>query len=505
MSQEIQTINIVAPGFKGLNTEDSVLSMEPSYATIADNCVIDKYGRLAARKGYELLTTNATQLGSSYIQSLHQFRDSGGNTVIFSTGNNKILSGTTTLTNATPASYTITADNWKIVNFNDHCYFFQRGYEPLVYSNALGAVTKMSSHPSYSATVPYANEVLAAYGRLWVADTSSNKSTVYWSDLLNGQKWSGGTSGSIDLTKVWPDGYDEIVALAAHNNLLIIFGKHSILAYQGAEAPETMTLADTVAGVGCVSRDSVQYIGTDVLFMSYSGLKAFGRTIQEKALPLNDLSLTIKTDITNTVNIETGNIKSLYSPENSFYLIYFPSNTTIFCFDLKGTLENGAYRVTRWPENKFKSFHRLVNGDVYFGLVGGIGKYTGYLDNTTPIVLKYYSPNLTFSVPSKLKILKKLRPTVVGGSSSIVSFKWGYDFSGAAKSFVIELDAYGNNAFYGSSQYGIDEYTTGINYITPNINTTGNGTSIVVGMEAIVSDYLSLQEFNVLTMLGKTI
>ena len=63
----------------------------------------------------------------------------------------------------------------------------------------------------------YGNEVLAAYGRLWTADFSTNKSTIYWSDLLIGHDWSGGTSGNIDISKVWPDGYDEIVALAAHN------------------------------------------------------------------------------------------------------------------------------------------------------------------------------------------------------------------------------------------------------------------------------------------------
>jgi hypothetical protein len=56
--------------------------------------------------------------------------------------------------------------------------------------------------------------------------------------------------------------------------LLIIFGKHSIVVYQGAEAPATMALADTVAGVGCVDRDTVQYTGTDVLFLSHTGLKA---------------------------------------------------------------------------------------------------------------------------------------------------------------------------------------------------------------------------------------
>jgi hypothetical protein len=505
MSQELQTVNIVAPGFMGLNTEDSVLSLDSAFATIADNCVIDKYGRLAARKGYELLTTNATQLGSGFIQSIHQFRDSSGNQVIFSTGNNKILSGTTTLTNATPASYTITANNWKMVNFNNHAYFFQRGYEPLVYSNALGAVTKISSHPSYSGTAPQAHEVLAAYGRLWVADTSSNKSTVYWSDLLVGAAWAGGTSGSIDLTQVWPDGYDEVVALAAHNNLLIIFGKHSILVYQGADAPATMQLIDTVSGVGCISRDTVQYIGTDVLFMSPSGLRAFGRTIQEKSLPMNDLSKNIKTDIISIIQRETGVIRSLYSAENAFYLVYFPTSTSVFCFDVKGTLENGAYRVTRWPVDTFKTFERLTSGDVYVGTSLGIGKYSGHKDNLSPIVVKYFSPNLTFGAPSKLKILKKLKPTVVGTGTADVSFKWSYGFGGAFSSFSFSLSDYGANAFYGVSEYGIDNYTAGINYITPNINASGNGTSIVVSMEATVVDYFSLQEFNILTLLGKTV
>lgn len=505
MSQELQVINLVAPGFKGLNTEDSILSMDPAFAITADNCVIDKFGRLAARNGYQVLTTNATQLGSSFIQSIHQFRDSAGNQVIFSTGNNKILSGTTTLTNATPASYTITANNWKMVNFNDHAYFFQRGHEPLVYSNTLGAVTKISAHPSYSGTAPQGHEVLAAFGRLWVADTSSNKSTVYWSDLLIGAAWAGGTSGSIDLTKVWPDGFDEITALAAHNNLLIIFGKRSIIVYQGADAPATMSLIDTVSGIGCISRDTVQYIGTDVLYMSYSGLRAFGRTIQEKSLPMNDLSKTIKTDIIAIIREETGIIRSLFSPENAFYLVYFPSSTSVFCFDIKGTLENGAYRVTRWPVDKFRSFERLDNGDVYVGTTHGIGKYTGYLDNTSSIVVKYFSPNLTLNSPAKLKFLKKMKPTIVTTSDSIITFKWGYDFSGASNAVVVSLENFSTNSFYGISEYGIGKFTAGVSYITPNINTAGSGTSIVVGMEALVSDYLSLQEFNIMTTVGKTV
>jgi len=499
MAQPLQALNIVAPGFMGLNTEESPIAIDPAYATTADNCVIDKYGRLAARLGAQVVTTDKTELGSSSIKTIGQFRDSAGNTVIFSAGNNKILSGTTTLVDETPGSYTISADLWTMVNFNDHMYFFQEDHAPLVYSNSLGAVVTLASHPSYSGTAPQAGVALGAFGRLWAAIDN----TVYWSDLLNGAIWDTGTSGSIDLTKVWPEGDDEVTALAAHNNLLIIFGKHSIVAYEGATSPSTMVLADTVAGVGCVAKDSVQSIGTDVLFLSSSGLRSFGRAVQEKSLPINDLSKNIKKDIITLAQVETDHICSVYSPENSFYLICFPSSTTVYCFDLKGTLQNGAYRVTRWPSNYFESFFRLVDGTVYIGTSDGINKYAGYTDGSESYAIVYYSPYLSFGDPTKLKIPKKLKPTIVGGSGEDIAFKWGYAFSGAFKSQIVTMSQVGNVGYFGQSEFNVAEYAGGVSFQTFNINTTGSGNLLMVGLETTVSEAMSLQEYNVLTLVGE--
>ena len=219
MAQQLQQVTIAAPGFAGINTQDAPITQDPSFASVADNCVIDKQGRVASRSGYDLLTTNGgAVLGSSPgIEAVHQFRDGAGNTKIFSAGNSKIFSGTTTLVDETPGSYTISDDNWKIISFNDKAYFFQRGHEPLVYSNSSGAVEKMSLVSGASGTPPQAHEVIGAFGRLWVADITNDKSTIYWSDLLNGVVWDSGSSGSIDISKVWPNGYDEIVSLQAHN------------------------------------------------------------------------------------------------------------------------------------------------------------------------------------------------------------------------------------------------------------------------------------------------
>ena len=504
MAQPLQSINLVAPAFKGVNTEDSPIAQDPSFADVADNAVIDKRGRIAARKCYTLTTTSATPLGSGAIRAIHEFDDGQGNTAILSVGNNKILSGTTTLADETPGSYTVSADNWKIVNFNNKSYFFQRNQEPLVYDGS--SVVKLSTVSGAAGiTGKYGNEVLSAFGRLWVADINNDKSTVYWSDLLIGHDFAGGTSGSINLAKVWPDGYDEIVALAAHNNMLIIFGRHSIVVYQGAEAPATMTLMDTVNGVGCVNRDTVQYTGTDVLFLSHEGLRSFGRVLQQKSLPITKLSNTITKDIIQLIQEENEFFRSAYSPEENFYLITFTSQKMTLCFNLKGTLEDGSYRVTRWPTSLFTAYHRKDNGDLLVGLVGGIGQYTGYTDNGTSFRFKYYSPSLSFGDSARIKILKKIRPVIFGGNTSSVFLKWAYDFDTDYKTASINI---GDQvpSYFGIAEYNIGKYNQGFLLNRSSVNATSSGATVVVGVEADINGFeMSLQEINLLALVGKTI
>lgn len=504
MAQPLQSINLVAPAFKGINTEDSPLAQDPSFAEVADNAVIDQRGRIAARKGNSVFTTDKTELGTERVHKVHEFYDSAGNEVVFSVGNNKILSGTTTLVDETPAAYTITANNWRIVNFNDSCYFFQRGYEPLVYNDSLGAVTKMSSVAGASLSIAqYAHEALAAFGRLWVVDNATDANTIYWSDLLDGVDFTGGSSGSINLTKAWPDGFDEVRGLAAHNNLLIIFGKHSILVYQGADSPATMVLADTVAGVGCVCRNSIQHIGTDVLFLSDTGLRSFGRVIQEKSLPIGDLSKNIKTQLLGLLAERTEPTNSAYSPENSFYLLVFPDLKTIFCFDLKAKLEDNSYRVTRWPGSSFSAFERKRDGTLLIGSTDGIGEYSGYTDNGASYLFRYFSPGLTFGDSSRLKILKKLTPTIIGANEATVVLRWAYDLKSSTSSAEYQVGSQ-SPAFYGIAEFNEVEFTGGVLTSRRAVNTTGNGTVIVIGLEsAINGEALSLQEINVLALLGK--
>jgi len=510
MAQQLQNITVAAPGFAGLNTQDSPIGVDPSFAAVADNCVIDKLGRIGARKGWEAVSTNGSSvLGSSRgIEMVYEYIDNSGDKVVVSAGNNKLFTGTTTLTDATPTGYTPTANNWKAVTLNDHVYLFQRDHEYVLGTDHGGSfvLEEHSAHSHATGTPPEANEVLAAYGRLWAADITGNKHTVYWSDTLNGHHWTGGTSGSLDVTTVWPTGFDEITALAAHNGFLIIFGKKSILVYSGASSPASMTLTDTVEGVGCIARDSVQHTGTDILFLSETGVRSFGRTIQEKSMPMRDISKNVRTDLLNLIPLQTNPIKSLYSSEEAFYLLTLPDSNTVYCFDMRTALPDGSQRATTWSGMYPLSFAVLEGGEIYIGISSGIVQYKGYMDGAVKYEMRYFSNPMDFGNTSNLKFLKKFNMTIIGGQNTPTTLNWGYDYT---ESYTKQAFTFGSSNIgeYGVSEYNTTaEYTSSILINTPKVNTSGSGEVVTIGIEAEVNGAaFSIQKIDIHALLGRLI
>ena len=320
MAEQLLTGAIQAPGFSGLNIQDSSVQLTSGYALEAFNCVIDKYGRIGARKGWTKVNTTAIT-SSPAVRTVFEFVKSDGN-VVFSAAANKIYTGTSTLTavvNGTvtdaagtgTTAYTITANNWQVApmpynhggNTSAHAIFAQAGHPVLVYhklGNAshnhtgsygfqrLGDVGTLPT--GYSVTTFTPNCAMTAYGRLWTANITGDNQTVYFSDLQDPSNFTTGTSGYLDISTVIPTG-DGIVALAAHNGFLIIFCHRSILVYASPKDPSTMTLSDVIKGFGCIARDSVVSVfGSDIMFLSETGVQSLGRLIQEKSMPLRDVS-----------------------------------------------------------------------------------------------------------------------------------------------------------------------------------------------------------------------
>jgi hypothetical protein len=240
--------------------------------------------------------------------------------------------------------------------------------------------------------------------------------------------------------------------------------------------------------------------------LSQTGLKSFGRTIQEKSMPISNLSSTITKDIIALLSSETEFFRSVYYPEENFYLLTFTGHNTTFCFDIRGTLENGAYRATRWTGTGFTAYERKDNGTLLIGGLHGLGSYAGYLDNNATYRFRYTSPELTFGDTTKLKFLKKLRPVIVGGSGANIFLKWAYDFKSKSGTSDITL-ATQAKAFFNESEFNIGQFSKG-EFVTTglDVNANGSGGSVSIDLQADINgEELSLQEINVLATVGRTI
>lgn len=505
MSKQLQPLSVAAPGFFGLNTQDSPVGLSVNFAKTADNCVIDKQGRIAARQGHTQVSTSTGSLGSNPIEAIHEHVAYDGTKTVYSAGNNLLYTGTTTLaTLVFPSGYqTVTANNWKIVSFNNSVYFFQRGYTPLKQTNGVGALVILA-HGNNDA--PQTNEVLVAFGRLWTADNTTDKYTVRFSGVLSDDfhvTQSGGTNaGVLDLTKVWAS--DDIVALAEFNGSLVIFGKRQTVLYKGADSIDTIALVDII-NVGCIARDSVQETAGDLIFLSDRGVMSLGRLIQEKSQPLRDISKNVRSDLMGDVPSDTAGVKSVYSPENAFYLLSLPAVNKVYVFDLRGALEDGAFRATKWTAIALTAFERLSDGTLYMGKdTLGIVQYGGFQDAGNTYRMNYVSNEQDFGSPANEKFLKKMRITVIGGALSTAVLKWGYDYE---ESYAQETFTFGSStiAQFGIAEYNTTaEYSAGITINRPSVNASGSGTTLSFGVETIINNSnFSIQKIDILALIGR--
>lgn len=583
MAKQLTTASISAPGFFGLNTQEASVTLAEGFALTADNLIIDRYGRLGSRKGWEYVSDPVANAGVN-LSGGHEFIDIDGTRYVgvWSQDNFYIASGDT----LTPVTYrgsnVITTDGWQAATLNDAAFLFNRLYEPIYFNPVTGILDDVHEVPvsesftitsagtvatvnlvghnfttstvititganesEYNGTftvasvvdpdnftytlpnsatspatgtivltwerfVPQGNTVLSAYGRLWVGDTPTNKTTVYWSNLLDGQNFASGSAGSLDISSVLVRGNDEIVALGAQAGRLIIFCKNNIIIYSDTDSdtaldPTTMKLVEVIHGVGCVARDSIQNTGSDILFLSEDGLKSLGRLIQEKSQPMRDISKNIRDDLVSSLIAEDPSlIRSVYSPREAFYLLYLPTLERIYCFDTRSYLQDGSARVTRWDQQTHTNMF-IADDELYFTQVNGLAKYSTYTDNGATYFIRYHTNHMDFGDSTTTKYLKRLSATVVGGTTQEIVFKSGFDFLGLSYQFSIPL-APSYTTEYNVDEYGVftSQYNVSVAAETLRVPIGGGGNIIQAGFEAEISGYpISIQRLDIYVKQGR--
>jgi hypothetical protein len=488
-----------APGRYGLNTQAEAQSDTWDWASELLNVVYDDYGRIAARKGWEQLTTTPIA-GTPDIEAVFEYKVNATTTKIISAADGKLYHGTATLTDITGA-LTPTADLWQFQNFNGKVVGWQAGHTPIVYNNTGNFADIVVA----SGTLPDGNAVLSAFGRLWAYD--DDRTTLRYSALLDETKWAavdGG--GTIDLKSSLAaphSGIDFGVALAEFNGLLVVLMTNTIILYANAEDPTNIAIADVINGLGCSARDSVQDIGEELLFLDPHGLHGLRRALESADnLPMAAYTTRVR-DVFVGELLATGaaSVVSAHNKSEGFYLI--ASKPYIWCFDLKSRLEDGTFRVSRWDGMNPTALYFASDRIMYMGQPGVIGKYEGYTDNGSFYRFRFDSNWAGLGSPN-IKIPKKAHLTVVLNATYSHTITLGYDYEDAVFTQNVSAGNSEGTAEWGIMEWGLFEWGGASKTDIVKVNTKGVGEIIKFGVSVGINGAkFAVQQIKLFYELGR--
>jgi len=515
-------------GINGLNTQNNPATLDQTFLTTADNVVLRESGRISLRKG---LKQKVVPTGTA-IGSIVEHNDSGTNKIFASYGTSIYTIDFSAPNAAFPSSgadvkHTVanSSGNWQFVNFNDRLHCFHAGVVPQRYDGAQSSGSKWAAHATDPASISTLFDPscgMGFYGRIWCGGVAEAKDVVYYSNLLDGDDWTGGDTGFIDLKKVW--GTDDIVAIAPFYGKLVIFGKNNIVIYDSPETVASLALNEVIRGVGCISRDSVQAIGDDLVFLSETGLRSLARTTEKDKLPLTDLTVNIKDTLIRNIGQST-NVKSVYVENEGIYIMSFVDRNVNYVFDFKHITPQGVPRITTWSFDDDREPSSMCYTETYGYLTGqkdgGIAGYEGYFDVDLAWVsssASYTNDAFTADISSiwipmgetfSAALLKSMLLTIEGGSGATLGLKWYKDFSvNSSSTTIINLApaTTGTVALWGASTslwgdvkytpiYGLEEYKTSL---------TGSAKHLKINLAIVSNGYdASIQDLSILHKQGK--
>lgn len=472
--QDIQPLDFVAPGFRGVNTVLAGTLMDPSYCTQANNAVIDINGRLAARYGATPVTLTPVS-GQSILSA---FEYNGGASIGFQTilaWNGGISNSVTAPTNNIGGSVTVSNGRWFFQNFNNKCIGFQSGQKPIVYTGTGTFATVVES----AGTAPSGGVGCAAFGRVWAVQ--SDLQTIQYSGLLDETDWSttDGNAGIIDMHTIWSNGTDQVTAIFAWNASLVICGtKHIIFFTDGRGSmlgmdPTQAYVFDQILGTGCVSQWTVDFIGeTDVVMLGPQGVQSLQRLTTSRNNPVETLSKYNRDILLSQITAETlANISGCYNNLTGFYILALPHNATTWCMDMRrlylDDVQAECSIMTTWSMSISACYSSKQQAQsLYLARVGQgtLCNYTlnGFLDEGTPYVFAYLSPwmNLGQNVAQRLKLLKRLELILSTSGGQQFTMTWAVDFGITSSQASQSVPSFPQPGQWGIGHYGISLYGT---------------------------------------------
>ena len=151
--------------------------------------------------------------------------------------------------------------------------------------------------------------------RIVVSGQADNPSLVYYSTRLKPYDFEGASAGFVDVG-------DIVTGIKVFRNSLIIFCKNSI--YELTNLDSTPIIKSVTKNIGCISGNSIQEIGGDLIFLAPDGLRTVAGTARIDDVELSSISrkiLPLVNDIIN--NFANYTLSSMVIRERSQYRLFY--------------------------------------------------------------------------------------------------------------------------------------------------------------------------------------
>lgn len=237
----------------GLNDDEQTWMIGDNEATDLLNVYVDEIlNGVVKRKGYE--KANTTVIGSSNpIRSLHSLTKSDASKYMFAVSSDTIYGSADGKTfTSVKSGMSITYDvNWANLMDTAYCVDGSTWCQKFTAYDSCSAVT----------TVPRGRFIIEEGCRLWVAYASGYPSTLYHSDLGDGETWQDEEG---DLQWVYIPGEGEITGLGKLQGSVIVYKPTSVWKVIGVQVSSeedayfVPMLINLSSEVGCVNHRTIQ-------------------------------------------------------------------------------------------------------------------------------------------------------------------------------------------------------------------------------------------------------
>jgi hypothetical protein len=270
--------------------------------------------------------------------------------------------------------------------------------------------------------------------RIIVSGQTANPSLVYYSTRLKPYEFEGASAGFIDVG-------DIVTGIKVFRNSLIIFCKNSI--YELTNLDSTPIIKSVTKNIGCVSGNSIQEIGGDLIFLAPDGLRTVAGTARIDDVEIGSISRKILPLINNLLkNIQQYTISSMVIRERSQYRLFYHKSGQAKSGQLGiiGTFKFNSNGVPafEWSESKgmelkfCSSELNPQNEEVKFGAnesgyIYEIDKGNNF--DTSTINARFQTPDMDYGDNGLRKSLYKVKTNIEPeGTQNNLKLRIRYDF-----------------------------------------------------------------------------